>query len=244
MEVDLMEIELQNIMKKIGNTVLVIEEILKSKNNFNKILDTFYEYITIGFEIKEFRSQPIRFRFHPDDEMIYELEIRHFITNLMFWEAHMKLEVVNDLNAEFIFDCTKISTAYIKLYIDNKIIKPYRKNISNKKLNLILHDVLFNLARISNDFNIILGMSINMETFMDVANKNPRFNEIIRTKLDDTMQPNEIEHYLNTLMKEEIEILTKEDNLLAPILRSKTGIKDKQLLEFSIHGGLIISPAI
>jgi hypothetical protein len=107
-------------------------------------------------------------------------------------------------------------------------------------MNKVIHDMIFNLLRIPTDFNILLALSINTETFIDLANRNPRFAEIIRTKIDENMQPSEIEDYLNTLMHEEINILANDpgDNLLKPILRSGSGIKDKQLTEFSINGGL------
>ena len=73
---------------------------------------------------------------------------------------------------------------------------------------------------------------------MDVANKNSRFNEIIRTKIDPNMQPSEIEDYLHKLTNEEIQILMTEENQMRPMLRSGTGIKEKQLQEFSINQGL------
>ena len=71
-----------------------------------------------------------------------------------------------------------------------------------------------------------------------MANKNERYNEIIHTKVDENALPNEIEAQLNALMKEELEILKTEDNVLQPILRAKTGIKPKQLAEMSVNVGL------
>jgi hypothetical protein len=83
-------------------------------------------------------------------------------------------------------------------------------------------------------------LSINIETFIGLADRNPRFNEIIRTKIDDNMQPTEIEATLTRLMYEQIAIFKDdpEGNMLKPILKAGTGIKDKQLSEFAVNGGL------
>jgi hypothetical protein len=51
------------------------------------------------------------------------------------------------------------------------------------------------------------------------------------------MQPGEIEKQLESLMNEQIDILKQEDGFLKPILKSGSGIKDKQLSEFAVNGG-------
>lgn len=79
---------------------------------------------------------------------------------------------------------------------------------------------------------------MNVESLMAVADRNPRFNEIMHTKLDKESQPKEIEDLLNNLMDEEVKILMEEDSVLRPMLRSGAGIKAKQLSEFTIAGGL------
>ena len=92
--------------------------------------------------------------------------------------------------------------------------------------------------KISQDFNTIMGNSICIESFIQLSKRNPRFNEIIRTKLTPGMQPKDIEKLQHELTAEEIEILSKEPNCLRPMLHAGAGIKDKQLAEFSITGGL------
>lgn len=236
-----MDETIQAIINNLSNNVFVIEQLMKDKETFDKNLETFYDFLKQGFEVKELRTCPVYFRFFDrQGEPIHTLQLRHFVTNMMFWQPIGRLGVVDKLDESYIVDCTKISSKLIKTYIDEKIIKPYRKLVNNRKMNKIIADMIFNLSRISTDFNIILGLSINVETFMDVAERNPRFNEIIHTKLPDDMQPNEIEATLDKLMHEEINILVNDpgDNFLKPILRSGTGIKDKQLSEFSINGGL------
>jgi hypothetical protein len=226
-------------MEMLSNKVFIIESFTLDKETYTVFIETFYEYIKQGFEHKEFRTHPVYFKFFDrEDEFIHSLELRHFVTNLMMWEPLIRLEKFNVMNTDYVVDCARMSSNLIKNYIDEMIIIPFRKEFGNRKLNKIIHDMIHNLSRISNDFNVILGLSMNVETFIHMAEKNPRFNEIIRTKIDDSMQPKEIEAYIDSLMDEQIEILRTEDNFLRPIIMSGTGIKAKQLAEFSINGGM------
>ena len=228
---------LQEIIDHFSTNCFVIEEIAETKKSYSEFTEYVYDCIKAGFEHKELRECPVYFRFHPDTD-INQMQLRHFLTNLFFWEPVIRLSAIDELNEKYIVDTSAISSPYIKKYIDNNIIIPFRDTISNKKMNIILHDLIYNLGRISTDFNILLGMTINIETFIDVANKNKRFDEIIRTKLDPSLQPNEIESLLDGLLKEELDILMTEENSLKPILKSGAGIKPKQLAELSISGGL------
>ena len=228
----------KGIIDSFYDKLYIIETEMEDPKHYKNFIEEVFDHLRAGFEIKELRECLVHFKFHKDDTLIHSLQLRHFLTNLIFWEPLIKLDSVDYLNESFIVECHKISSRYIKTYIDNKIIIPYRNKISNKSLNKIIHDLIFNLTKISTEFNIILGLSMNVESFIDVANKNERFNEIIRTKIDPAMQPNEIEAHLHKLMNEEIQILMKEDNVLRPMLLSGAGIKDKQLAEFSINMGL------
>jgi hypothetical protein len=231
---------IEDIIQSLENKIFIISDVMVDKKTFNTTFETVYDYLKQGFEIKELRTCSVYFKFsNKEGELIHTLQLRHFLTNLIFWQPLMRFDQVDKLDDSYIFDCTKLSSKTIKSYIDNKII-PFKSIIDNTKMNKIIHDLIFNLSRISTDFNIILGLSINTETFIDLANRNPRFNEIIRTKLNDGMQPSEIEDYLDRLMDEEIHILRTDlgNNMIKPILNSGSGIKYKQLAEFSINGGL------
>lgn len=228
---------LQEMIDDFSNRCFVIEEFMENEDKYSDFTEYIYDCIKAGFEHKQLRECPVYFRFHENTD-INTMQLRHFLTNLFFWEPLITLSAVDELNEDYIVDTRIISSSYIKDYIDNKIIIPFRDSVSNKKMNIILHDLIYNLSRISTDFNMLLGMTINIETFIDVANKNKRFDEIIRTKLDPDMQPNEIESTLDNLLKEELDILMTEDNALQPMLRAGAGIKPKQLSEFSISGGL------
>lgn len=219
--------EVQDIISFLYDNMYIIEKKMEDPKEYKIFIESIFDYLRAGFEHKELRECMVHFKFHESDTEILSLQLRHFLTNLIFWEPLIVLDSVDHLDKTFLVDCYTISSKYIKNYIDNKIIIPYRNKISNKKLNKIIHDLIFNLSKISTEFNIILGNSMSIESFMDVANKNPRFNEIIRTHFDPAMQPSEIEDQLHKLMREEIQILSQEENVLQPMLRSGTGIKDR-----------------
>jgi hypothetical protein len=230
---------IQDIINYLSNNIVIIDKIAEDEEVYQKEIERYYDFIKQGFEHEALRTCPVYFKFFDEtDAYIYRMQLRHFVTNMMFWEPMIRMEVHHHIDETYLVDCTKLSNNLIKDYIDNKIILPFRKDIGNRKLNKVIHDMIYNLARISTDFNVILGLSINVETFIDVANKNARFNQIIRTKIDESMQPNEIESYLAKLTDEQIEILKVENNFLKPILRAGTGIKAGQFKEFAVNGGL------
>ena len=232
----------QKILSHLKNTLFIIEDKMVSKKKYNAWVDEIYDMIKAGFEIKEFRTFPVRFKFREDDEEIYQLQFRHFLTNLMIWEAFMRLDMQSELDGSFIYDANDITNDTLYDYFDEKIIENGKNILKHdkhmrRKLNRIMHDITHSLSRISTDFNLILGISINMRSFIDLAKQNKRFNEIINTKLNEDMQPSEIEDYLDNIMHEEIDILRNNENCLRPMLEAQTGVKDKQLREFSTNGG-------
>ena len=226
--------EMEDIYK---NYVFILEDLLKDKKAFKKIYKEMYNFMKRGFEVKEVRAFPVVYMIHHDDKKAYQMEIRHMITNFIFWRTFLDLDEEYTLCEDDIIDAYNINNKLITKYINERYIKQFLFKVDIKSLNKAIADLLYRLLQISNDFNEIMGLSINLESFIDVANRNPRFNEIIRTTVDENGQPYEIEQYLNSLMKEEIEILKKEDNVLKPILLAGTGIKNEQLREMTINGG-------
>jgi hypothetical protein len=218
---------------------IVHDMLMVDKENYKLYFKKFYNYMKQGFEEEKVRKHMVKYKFTSDPkEPVREMEIRHLIINMIFWRPFIKMDRVEELNPVHIADCSNMTTAYVKNYIDTLIIDPYRKLYSNKKLNHIVESLIYQLSKISLDFNTIMAMSINIESFLDVAEHNPRFNQIIRTKLKPGMQPKDIETLQHNLMVEGIDILKNTPNCLQPMLRAGAGIKDKQLSEFAFIGGL------
>lgn len=222
-----------------SQTFIVHDMLLVDKENFNLYFKKFYNYMKQGFEDPLVRKHLVKYKFTSNDkEPVRQMEIRHLIINMIFWRPFISMDRVEELGPAHIVDCSNLTSAYVKTYIDEMIIDPYRKLYSNKHLNHIIESLIHRLSKISLDFNTIMAMSINIESFLHVAEQNPRFNQIIRTKLKPGMQPKDIETLQHNLMVEGIDILKNTPNCLQPMLRAGAGIKDKQLSEFAFIGGL------
>lgn len=217
--------------------VFVLDTLLEDKKIYKKIYKEMYGFMKKGFECPEVRKFPIKYMISANDNEIQLMEIRHMITNMIFWRTFLDLDNEYKITKNDIIDAYNINNKMIKNYIDNNIIAQFLFKVDIKYLNKAIHDMLYRLTKIGNDFNEIMAMGLNLESFIDLANRNERFNEIIRTKVDENGQPYEIENFLNSLMKEEVEILKTEDNCLKPILTVGTGIKEQQLREMTINGG-------
>lgn len=232
-----METDIKILINQLSRRVFIIDEEMADAKKYKELIETGFDYLRSGFEIKELRECPIRFKFHIDGPE-FTVQLRHFLVNLIFWEPLIVLGASDTIDETYIIEPSKISAKYIETYINNKIVIPYKMRIKNKKLNKILSDLIYNLSRISTEFNILLGLTMNVESFINVANRNQRFNEIIRTVVDPAMQPSEIESTIHKLTDEQMDILMNEPNVLRPMLKCGSGIKSKQLAEFSINGGL------
>ena len=227
-----------------GNKVFDLNEIITDYDEFKKMYGHIYYILEEGFEIENIRKFKIKVTFNKESNNYYDMEIRHLLINMIFLRAFVELEVDVELDDSYLFDAKEISNKKIKKYIDEKIIVPFIDQFTDTEerfmeLNSVLHDIIYRLNKIPRDFNSLMGITLNLEnSFIKVSKENERFNELIRTKIPEDMQPKDIEDYLNKLMKEEIEILKNTENCFQPMLLSGTGIKDEQLREFSINGGL------
>lgn len=218
----------------------VHDQLMVDKESYKMYFNKFYTYMKQGFERKEVRTHPIKFRFTSNEaEPVKTMEIRHMIVNMIYWYAFIMMKNTEELNSSHIMDCYHLTGSYIDNWINTYIIDPYRKLFSNKKMNHILEKIIDKSKKISEDFNVIMAMSMDMESFIKLANKNPKYNASIHTKLDAAMQPTEIESIQHTLTDETIDIIKNEpEHCLYPELHAGVGIKPKQLAEFSITGGL------
>lgn len=232
------EIVAKGIIDEIKDTHLIIHDYTGSYKKYkNDLMEKYYHIITQGFEYKWFREHPIYFRF-TEGGTIHEMQLRHFVTNLLFWSAIVRVDPEN-LDESHIIDCTQLSTKLIKRYVDDKII-PYRSEIPSDKLGSIIHDMIYDLSKISYDFNEILAISMNVEMFIDLAQRKPRFREILNTRVPEDMQPHEIEEMLNKLTKEHMDIIVNDEqyNHMKPIMKSSGAIKSGQYREFAVNRGL------
>ena len=257
------EEEYQKFDEFLNTTRFDVRELMATKKRFEEVFNTLYDFMKMGFEEERVRKHPLYYSFHGTNDTVLEMQVRHFIVNMLFWYPMMKMHLADKLDESFIFDCTCPSRSDMMQYFNYKIIEPYRDRVSNEKMNLIFSDTLYRLGQISLDFNEIMAVSISIQTFMHLADEDGdfrdlrevyyhiseeedkkydamrhEFNELIHTKLDPTLQPKEVENELHKRQKRLIELMKTIPNDLQPILNSGEGVKHKQLAELVIAGGL------
>ncbi len=214
----------------------IIEDVMKNDEDYKYFEECTYNIIKGCFEHKECREHPVKFKFYKTDKKTHTVEFRHFIINMFLWSPFTNLYGVSDVMDEsFIIDCYR-DIPNVTDYINEKIILVLREyGIKNVIINRSVSEALYNLRRISTDFSAIMNLNISMETFLELYDEHPRIREIMETKFTPQQQPNEIEHLMNELTAEEVELIKGvKDNALGVILRSGTGIKHKQLAEYTI----------
>ena len=224
--------------KFLNETRFDVNEIMDTKKRFEQVYDLLYDYMKAGFEEERVRKHPLYYAFSNNPDEVMQMEVRHFIVNMLFWYPMTRIGVPEKLNKSFVVDCSCLNKKQMKAYFDEKIIIPFRDYVTNMKLNQIFADTTYRLGLISLDFNEIMGISINIQTFIGMAKKYPEFDDCIHTKVDPNMQPSEIEMLQHDRMNKIIALMKKHENDIRPILNSGEGIKDKQLSEFAVIGGL------
>ena len=235
------DIDYQAFHERLESTVFVVHNILSSKKSFKRTFKELYDYMKQGFEKPEVRKHPLRFRFRDDEREPYkELEIRHFIINLMYWYPFLVLDKVKDLNDSHVYWDARYPTLKSSVnYINNKIIIPYREEIEMSEISAALDDLVYLASRINKDFAVIMATTLDVESFSELRRKYPRFKELTETIIPDGMQPKEIEDLLDKNLNEYIDIIVNdEDNNLKAFLVTGVGINKKQLSQFAINGGL------
>lgn len=227
-------------LKKYISPLYILEDYTRSTEDYLIFQEKMYNIIKGCFEHKECREYPVKFKFYLKDTEVHTLQLRHFIINVFMWYPFVNLHGIHGvLDESFIVDCEN-GIPHITDFINEKIIEVLRDYaIKNTTLNRSVSEVLYNLRRISIDFSIIMNLTISSETFLKVFKDNARMREIMQTTFPLDMQPADIESDLNKLMNEEIDIFKAiKDNPVGIILRAGTGIKHKQLSEFTVNMGL------
>lgn len=229
--------EQKEIVEFMKNTVITLSE-YDTKEEFEQAGETFYEFMKRGFGEPEIETGFIQVRFEEDGDH-HPIQLNHLIVHMFMWQAIVDVDGVHALNKDHFINTPDISSKMIKTFLDEKVIKPYRKSVSNKKLNKVTHDVNYRLGRISKDFNLLMGLSIDIEqSFLFPSIRDERFDQILRTKIDQDAQINDNENMLEDLTNEMLNMIKNDpENLISPIVRSGTGIKAGQFKEFAVNGG-------
>ena len=217
----------------------VIEHYTVNIKEYASFMTTHMNLLKGCFPIRECREYPIEFKFYDNDEKTHKLEFRHFMINMILWYEFIELHDLEVLNEDFIIDCYK-EIPEIENYINYKLIIVMREfHVKSTILNVNISEILYMLRKISVDFSLILGLNFSANTFFNMYENNDEIRDIMEVTFDKHLQPHDIEQKIQQLQDREIEIFKSDPkNPLGVILKSNTGIKQKQLAEFTIAEGL------
>ena len=217
----------------------IISDYLVNEETYNEFMKEIMNVIKGSFTIRECREYPIKFKFNEKEKSTHTLQLRHFAINMMLWMPFIELNDLDVLNKDFILDCNK-DIPNINDYINYKVIATLREyHVKPISINKLLSESLYNLSCISIDFALILGLNFSAKTIIDMYDKYPEIKDMMEVTFAPDMQPYEIENLLNEYESREVEIYESEpNNPIGVILRVGTGIKRKQLREFTISESL------
>lgn len=220
-------------------SLYIIEDYLGSTETYQDFRDKLNDIVQGCYTIRECREFPIKFKFYKQEKETHSLELRHFLINVFLWAPLVEIQDPQALNESFICDCYK-GIENIDDYINNVLISTLRDyHIKSTKINFSISDVIYSLRSINLNYSDILNLSFDMKTFLDMYNGDSRFHKIMNYDYPDNAQPYDIEQILKKLQNEFIDLLKAEtENPIGVILRSGTGIKHKQLIEFAVSQGL------
>lgn len=226
-------------LKQYLRPLYIISDYTTDYDTYAEFQTRLFNVIKGCFVIRECREFPIKFKFYKEELETHEMQFRHFVINTILWKPFVELHDLKVLNKDYIMDCMH-DIPNIDKYINLKLISTMRDyHLKSTDINYAVSDVLHNLRKISEDFSIILNLNFSAETFIDMYNNIPGIKELMECKFDSSMQPHEIEtklqEYENTLIST---LESYDDNPLGVLLRAKTGVKKKQLREFTISEGL------
>jgi hypothetical protein len=225
-------------LKKHLRDMYIISDYTKDYESYEKLQDQLTNVIRGSFDIQVCREWPVKFKFYKDEKETHTLQLRHFFINIALWKPFVELHDFKVLNKDFIIDCEN-DIPRIDNYINRKLILTLRDyHLKSETINYALSNVLHSLRKISGDFSVIMGLNFSAFTFIDMYNNLDGVKELMECTFDDSLQPHEIEELLQTYEDRLIGILTNEpDNPLGVLLRANSGVKKKQLREFTISEG-------
>lgn len=229
----------KQLLHEYSSRYLVLDDVLADEDTFSYVYQDILDILKYGLEFKMVREMPISFIIHHGDstkpEDLKQLEVRHFLSNMVMWYAYMKMECVDIMDDSFIIDWKDKDVNFIGDWIDERII-PYHHGDFHE-LNTIVDEIVFHIKAISDAFCLIFGYSASIYDIMQAERANPEIHDILYGEIDPTLQPKELEDKLNDLNKKLIKAFGESDSDLRPLLKAGKNISANQFREIFLRIG-------
>ena len=242
-----------DIMELLSNNIFVISEYYPIVK-YDNFIDILMVNMAEGFEFKEFRDHPVIYRFYNDkEEEVKTMPFRNFLVNVIMWRPMMCIDPTNLHDGLIIPNAmfANVSKKFIADYFNEHYVYAYKNRIPtmpdigleeiNRYMNEYMADTTFKLSEISNVFNPFVGISISIETFIDLQKRIPEFAEVMDFELDEKMQPAEMEADLAAQRKKIVSSIISDDrpNMMKALVQPQAGLNIKQFTEMVCGVGFI-----
>lgn len=225
--------------------------IISKYNNYDDFDDLYYKIyyaICACIEIKECMSYKIRFKFYPEDDVVYELSMPKMLLNLNAWRPlielnqlqryyHKQLDVLDE---SFIIGI--MMSDNLRVGLESKVLKVLNDyGIPFERSSELLKTVIERYQEASIEFALTDKSSIMTleSTFLNDYRNSKKIQELNNMKISQSLQTADVE---TLLAKKTSELITELGNTKNPIWYiSKAGkhIKEKQVQELFLSYGQI-----
>jgi hypothetical protein len=218
------------------NPIYQIDKYTTSPKEYESFITRIWNIVRGCIDIEECREYPVTFKFTEGGKK-YKVELRLFLDNICIWYPFSLLGDLDFMDDSFIIQPEQ--TPKVNDFINEHILTVLRKyHVKNIDINKFCAKTTAYVAAVSTDFSIIMGLHYDESTFQQMY-MDPEYREMINTKFEGTEQPAEIEDKLHQVQVRFIEkIRNDKNNPISVLIRSGTGLKEKQLVEFMIMVGM------
>lgn len=227
----------KDIMKSFDENLFYVEDHMGSAEEYESFLWVLIHTMEYGFEHEEFRTHPVQFKFyHDDNETVKWLQFRHFISNAILWIPMIYISSVYPtarLSKDYIIDETQMQAMTVDRvceWLDDHYTDTLARFVDSRGYSRAISATEYFMSQEAVVFLPFMGLSITLELFIDLANRMPRYKELLYFKLDPSKQPNELEEDAR-IAEEEHRALILNDEEFNPMKALIHAIKGGQLRE-------------
>lgn len=222
--------------KEVLETVLCLDDVLASEQSITVIFQDLLDLMKYGFEDENIRHLPIHFKIHKGDEKVHTLAANNFISNLIFWDPFVKLDVVDMMDETYIMNFVDTSQKDYMEYMNTKIL-PFMDDVEWNTRNAMIDDITYHMKGIAFSFTMLMGLGMSIYDIHKMGKKFPEIEEIMSKPIDRSMQPAEIEDDLTARTKRIVQIFSSTPNDIWPLFKSGSGLSEVQFKEIVVRIG-------
>ncbi|MGL6099518.1 MAG: hypothetical protein ACRC0G_07820 [Fusobacteriaceae bacterium] len=223
----------------IQDSILTISDILASDEKWKSTYNFYNKILQDGFEDDDVILSKVRFKFGHDSEEEYCLFLTGFILNMALWKPFVSISKCVDIDyakwdINHIINPENINKRVLIAKIDEIVVKPYRRILSNRDMNSLAYSITKCWKDIAEDYGPLLAISINIFDEIAFCNENDEYRDMLHTDIPPDMQAKDIETFVKERCSRVISMIKDNpEHCLSPILISGEGIKQKQFKEYS-----------